>query len=780
MESYLATALCAHRIGAVPGVEAAQTLSATDRRGRPGALPGGLVALRRPLGAARARRLGRGRAASRQRSRPPRPLRRARRAAQAVRRGGALPAVGRRAQGRAPGALPEAAAQGDARRPQDVHRHAHRPAHRRRRGLGRADAAVVRRAACAGSRTRAPGRDPRAVRDRARPTCSSPTSRRARAGGATSTSSRWTAALLTGAPQRDPSALVERGHPHATRARRARRAAAETVAAARWELQRDGFGDRMSLEALDALDAVDAEERAGRARRDRAPAHDGLARGSPGRTPERRRAARRRARSSRSSHAAKRGAEPLEHAAQAGRLDALLPGYRRLMAVRRPGLGHELTVGAHCLKAASARRRRARRRGARPLASGRWRPARRAGRGARPRRRQGRRRRRPRRARRPGGCTGGARVRTRRERGRRRRRPRAAAPRAGRDRAARRPRRRGRDPALRGHGGTPRAARTAAPAHRGRLARHRTGDLDAVDRRARGHARRPPRRRALPRRRRRRPRRARREGARRDARRAAATSSTRRDRVRAHARHLRYLASREPAQIARDARLVAELTASSAADAALIAVSPGPVAGTHSVTVAAPDRPELLARLAGAMALAGSTSCRSTPTAPPTASRSTSSWSTSATQATGQHRHVRDARAVRARRAARPARARDAPRRAPPPLPGAAQRPRQGRDDPSGWDTADPRHRAGPARTAARRRARGLLGGRRHPLGQGADDRRASRATSSTSWAPTAGRSTTPACSATSPCASARSCSATAAPERAYSTVSTPTRGVPR
>ena len=69
--------------------------------------------------------------------------------------------------------------------------------------------------------------------------------------------------------------------------------------------------------------------------------------------------------------------------------------------------------------------------------------------------------------------------------------------------------------------------------------------------------------------------------------------------------NLRYLASREPAHIARDARLVAELTASSAADAALIAVSPGPVAGTHAVTVAAPDRPELLARLAGAMALSG-------------------------------------------------------------------------------------------------------------------------------------------------------------------------------
>ena len=91
--------------------------------------------------------------------------------------------------------------------------------------------------------------------------------------------------------------------------------------------------------------------------------------------------------------------------------------------------------------------------------------------------------------------------------------------------------------------------------------------------------------------------------------------------------HLRYLASREPAHIARDARLVAELTASSAADAALIAVSPGPVAGTHSVTVAAPDRPELLARLAGAMALSGLDILSVDAYGAPRASRSTYSWS---------------------------------------------------------------------------------------------------------------------------------------------------------
>ncbi len=68
---------------------------------------------------------------------------------------------------------------------------------------------------------------------------------------------------------------------------------------------------------------------------------------------------------------------------------------------------------------------------------------------------------------------------------------------------------------------------------------------------------------------------------------------------------LRYLASREPASIAADARLVAELTSAPAADAAHVSVSPGPVADSAVVTIAAADRPALFARLAGAIALAG-------------------------------------------------------------------------------------------------------------------------------------------------------------------------------
>ena len=68
---------------------------------------------------------------------------------------------------------------------------------------------------------------------------------------------------------------------------------------------------------------------------------------------------------------------------------------------------------------------------------------------------------------------------------------------------------------------------------------------------------------------------------------------------------LRYLAAREPAEIMRHAALVAELSAAPAATGALIEVSAGPAEETRTVTVAALDRPELLARLAGATALAG-------------------------------------------------------------------------------------------------------------------------------------------------------------------------------
>ncbi len=68
---------------------------------------------------------------------------------------------------------------------------------------------------------------------------------------------------------------------------------------------------------------------------------------------------------------------------------------------------------------------------------------------------------------------------------------------------------------------------------------------------------------------------------------------------------LRYLAGRQPAEVARDARLVAELTRSGGGGEARVAVSPGPADGTHALTIVTQDRPELLARIAGAVALAG-------------------------------------------------------------------------------------------------------------------------------------------------------------------------------
>ncbi|NTU72187.1 MAG: ACT domain-containing protein, partial [Coriobacteriia bacterium] len=68
---------------------------------------------------------------------------------------------------------------------------------------------------------------------------------------------------------------------------------------------------------------------------------------------------------------------------------------------------------------------------------------------------------------------------------------------------------------------------------------------------------------------------------------------------------LRYLAAHSSAEVVRDARLVAELTRSGGGADGRVAVSPGPAEGTHALTIVSHDRPELLARIAGALALAG-------------------------------------------------------------------------------------------------------------------------------------------------------------------------------
>lgn len=168
----------------------------------------------------------------------------------------------------------------------------------------------------------------------------------------------WRAAVLSGAPSADCTPLVSKGVMTPDEAQRAL-AHAATICTARWELQRGGQGERMTADAAAELRACAADDvqralgetalllervrqRASQARPTGAAEvlgdTDGLDAASVfellGGGPE--------------------GLHALELAAQSGHLHTLMPGARTLMTVRRPGLGHELTVGAHCLKAASA------------------------------------------------------------------------------------------------------------------------------------------------------------------------------------------------------------------------------------------------------------------------------------------------------------------------------------------------------------------------------------------------------------------------------------------
>lgn len=159
----------------------------------------------------------------------------------------------------------------------------------------------------------------------------------------------WTAAVLTGAPQGDPGALVSLGMLSPELAR-GLEAAANTVAAARWELQAAGLGSFMSLDA-----AQDLRTDAQRVQQALADTHHTLletravldGRAAPARDPI-------------SPHAllvlaaqGESAIDELEHAGWAGRLDSLIPGFGDLLTLRRPGLAHTLTVGAHSLKAAA-------------------------------------------------------------------------------------------------------------------------------------------------------------------------------------------------------------------------------------------------------------------------------------------------------------------------------------------------------------------------------------------------------------------------------------------
>jgi UTP:GlnB (protein PII) uridylyltransferase len=160
----------------------------------------------------------------------------------------------------------------------------------------------------------------------------------------------WRATLLGGGP--GCSSLVERELLSASEYETVA-TAASVVAAARWELQRNGDGDLMSLEAASELSSVDPEAvqealaetalalHLVRSRQNGLEAEGLLAKPLSGEAV---------------FDLLDRGESALlelEFAAQAGRIEPLVPGMRRLMTTRRPGLGHRYTVGAHSLRTAA-------------------------------------------------------------------------------------------------------------------------------------------------------------------------------------------------------------------------------------------------------------------------------------------------------------------------------------------------------------------------------------------------------------------------------------------
>lgn len=162
----------------------------------------------------------------------------------------------------------------------------------------------------------------------------------------------WTAAVLSGEVRREPAALVGLGILTPTELATLSDAAG-VVAAARWGLAQAGAGNRMTLDASESLpDGLPARVQLALAETSFLLASARLRVGGAAADAE--------------SHiplppgvvlelldARESSQTVLEQAAQAGRLDVLVPGFRELMTLRRPGLGHELTVGAHSLRAAA-------------------------------------------------------------------------------------------------------------------------------------------------------------------------------------------------------------------------------------------------------------------------------------------------------------------------------------------------------------------------------------------------------------------------------------------
>ena len=163
---------------------------------------------------------------------------------------------------------------------------------------------------------------------------------------------RWTAIAISGQQDRGLAPLVDAGYLDAVAASTLD-AAAEQVATARWELQRAGYGDRLNEETAGDLRAIDAESVQEAVVRT-AVALDRIRQAIAGGTRD---AGEVRAGLSAEELFAHLGAgdaalPALEAGAASGFVDALVPGYQSLMWCRRPGLGHELTVGAHSLRAA--------------------------------------------------------------------------------------------------------------------------------------------------------------------------------------------------------------------------------------------------------------------------------------------------------------------------------------------------------------------------------------------------------------------------------------------
>lgn len=158
----------------------------------------------------------------------------------------------------------------------------------------------------------------------------------------------WTASVLSGTPRRDPSDLLRLGLLSAEELARLQ-AAADLTACARWQLARMRGGPLLAEEFARDLD-IDLEA----LQRGLADTHHLLltvrertaGRHTPAPMPARERLLG-------DLLAGRLSQADLERAAWSGGLDEVLPGFGALMWLRRPGLAHTLTVGAHCIASAT-------------------------------------------------------------------------------------------------------------------------------------------------------------------------------------------------------------------------------------------------------------------------------------------------------------------------------------------------------------------------------------------------------------------------------------------